>query len=265
MLYVVLVGMMVVILFPLYWMVISSIKPVMDLYRSYSLIPERVTSYSYEQVFMSPIPIHIRNSTLVALAAAALSVFLATLASLATMRFRFRGKGLFMNLLILCYMFQGFMLVVPLADLLTRLGLYDNIGGVAILHTILIMPFAIWMLRAFFGTIPADLEEAAMIDGTSRLGAFWRVTFPLSAPGLATATIFAFLTSWNEYMFALVMLVSETNRTIPLGLATSIAHYSIDWATLNAGSVLATIPGFIFFLLIGKYFEAGLVSGAVRG
>ena len=263
-LYVSMIGMMIVILFPLYWMFISSIKPVKDLYTSYSLIPEHVTLFSFQQVLMSPIVLHVRNSTLVALGAAALAIFLGTLASLATMRFKFKGRNLFLNLLIVSYMFQGFLLVLPLVDVMTRLGLYDNLGGLAILHTILVMPFIIWMLRAFFGTIPVDLEEAAMIDGTSRLGAFWRVTLPLSAPGLATAAIFAFLTSWNEYMFALVMLVGDANRTIPLGLAASVGHYSIDWATLNAGSVIAVIPGFIFFLLIGKYFEAGLVSGAVK-
>ena len=256
---------MLIILFPFYWMLVSSLKTALELMTTYDPIPHTFTLSNYEGIlFMTPFIRYLGNSVLLALTATTISTVLSCLAAFSILRFRYKGRSLFMGLIVLAYMFQGFFLVIPLAQIMAYLHLYNTVIGLAILHSVLAIPFCTYILMSFFDTIPVEVEESALIDGCTRLGAFLRVTLPLSVSGLATAAIFAFILSWNEYTFAYVMLVGETFRTVPLGLSETIAHYAVDWGTLLAGSVLVTIPGFVVFLLIGKYIQKGLVTGAVK-
>ena len=148
--------------------------------------------------------------------------------------------------------------------MLSQLGLIDRLLALIIINVTFTAPFAVWMLRAFFTTIPLELEEAAALDGANRLQALTYIMLPLSAPGVASVAIFAFITSWTEYMFASVLILSDANRTVPVGLAGIIGQYQVDWGLLLAGATVTMLPVLILFSLVGRSFVEGLTAGAVK-
>lgn len=192
----------------------------------------------------------------------------AFLAALAISRFRFRGRTSFVVAVLLIQMLPAEGLFIAQYKLMQGIGGLESIWGVSMLYAALVVPFTIWMLRGFVAGIPADLEEAAMVDGLSRTQAFLRITFPLLAPGLVASGVYAFMQCWNEFTIALVILQREENKTLPLWLRSFVqasATREIDWGQVMAASSLVAIPVIVFFLLVQGRMTSGLVAGAVKG
>jgi multiple sugar transport system permease protein len=180
-------------------------------------------------------------------------------------RFRFRGKaGLFLTLM-LSRTVPGIALSLPLFMLWSRLGLLDTRLGVIIVYLAMNIPFSVWLTDGFFRQIPADLTEAAQIDGSTRWQAFWRIEFPLARSGLATAGIFAFLTSWNEYALASQLTRTTASKTMPVGLMDFTAQFTVDWTGMCAMAVLIIIPAIVLTFIVQKHLIAGLTFGGVKG
>ena len=163
------------------------------------------------------------------------------------------------------YMFPPLMLAIPLLSIFSRLGLSDSLIAVVLAHCTLTIPLGVWMLWGFFKVMPFDLEEAAMVDGCSRAGAFFRIILPLSLPGIITVSIFSFLLSWTDYVFAFILVSSDEHKTLPVGLASLLGSFDARWGELMAGATLIAIPLFLMFIFLGRYFIKGLAAGAIKG
>ncbi len=254
-------------LFPVWQIVNISLRPGDQLYTtSLRLLPERATLHAYHAIlFEKPFLLWLRNSLLVSLATALIGVSLASLAGYAFSRFRFRGRGAALEGVLITQMFPATMLLLPLYVLMRRVHLVDTLAGVVVAYVATALPFCIWTMKGYYDTIPVSLEEAALIDGASRLGAFVRVTLPLSAPALVITALFSFMTGWSEFMVARVLLPSSELATLPLGLESLAGTYQTEWASYAAGSVLVCIPVVVLFLLLSRYLVSGLTLGGVKG
>jgi ABC-type glycerol-3-phosphate transport system permease component len=259
-------ALMVLILAPFYWIFTSSIKEPQEIIaRHPTLFPQSFTLEHYDKLLNhSPFPTYLRNSLIVALGTMIITVVLATLAAYGLYRLRFPGRQMLFRVILVTYAFPGVLLLVPMYDMMSRLGLVDRLLALVIVDVTLAAPFAVWMLQAFFRTIPQELEEAAALDGATRLGIIVRILLPLAAPGVAAIAIFAFITSWTEYIFSSILIVSEANRTVPVGLAGIIGQYQVDWGLLLAGATATALPVLVLFGLVGRNFVEGLTAGAVR-
>jgi ABC-type glycerol-3-phosphate transport system permease component len=257
---------MILILAPFYWIFSASIKiPQEIIARNPTLIPQSFTTEHYDKLLNhSEFPTYLRNSLVVALGTMAITVVLSTLAAYGLYRLRFPGRKALFRIILITYAFPGVLLLVPLYNMMSKVGLVDKLTALIIVDVTLAAPFAVWMLQAFFRTIPQELEEAAALDGASRLGIIVRIMLPLAAPGVASIAIFAFITSWTEYIFASILIISETNRTVPVGLAGIIGQYQVDWGLLLAGATATALPVLVLFGLVGRNFVEGLTAGAVR-
>jgi len=194
------------------------------------------------------------------------ALIIAFLASIAVGRFRFKGRKTFIVSILIIQMIPGEAMMLTYFRMLDSWGLTEKILGLGLVYLASVLPFTVWTLRGFVTAVPAELEEAAMVDGLSRSGAFWRITFPLLAPGLVSTGIFAFIQAWNEFTFALVIMQRPENMTLPVWLRTfQQATRATDWGGLMAGSTLIAIPVLIFFLIVQGRMTGGLVSGAVKG
>jgi ABC-type glycerol-3-phosphate transport system permease component len=252
--------------FPVYWMLISSFRDEVTLYRTKSLVAGPFTLENYETLLEhTDYPTWFQNSVIVALATVAVTVVLSVLIAYSVTRLRFRGKSLVIGTMLYAYMFPPLLLAIPLYALFVSLGLADTLLSLVISHCTITLPLGVWLLWGFFKQIPVDVEEAAMVDGCSRLRAFLSVVLPLTLPGVLTVAIFAFLLSWTDYIFALVMIGSDLNKTLPVGLDTMIGLYELRWGELMAGSALIALPLFVLFLFLSRFFIRGLAAGAVKG
>jgi multiple sugar transport system permease protein len=257
---------MVLILAPFYWIFSSSIKAPREIIaRHPTLLPHSFTTEHYDKLLHeSEFPTYLRNSITVALGTMVITVILSTLAAYGLYRLRFPGRKMLFQIILVTYAFPGVLLLVPLYDMMSTLGLVDKLQALIIVDVTLAAPFAVWMLQAFFRTIPQELEEAAALDGASRLGILIRIMLPLAAPGVASIAIFAFISSWTEYIFASILIISEAHRTVPVGLAGIIGQYQVDWGLLLAGATATALPVLVLFGLVGRNFVEGLTAGAVR-
>ncbi|MCG5211825.1 carbohydrate ABC transporter permease [Streptosporangium sp. KLBMP 9127] len=257
--------------FPVYWMVATSFKPNDEIFTTdFVPIPLSPTLDHVERVFTKGVAGHsiweyLLNSAIVAIGAVTIGAVFALLAATAVARFRFRFRTSFLILLLIVQMVPAEALLLPLFLMVRRLGLYDQLLGLIVINIGLTLPFSVWMLRTFVAAVPKDLEEAAWIDGASRFTTFWKVLFPLVAPGLVATSIFAFITTWNEFVFALTLLNDSGNFTMPRALSFFIGQRSTDWGGIMAASTLMTIPVLVFFLLVQRRMVSGLVAGAVKG
>ena len=207
-------------------------------------------------------------SLAVTLSSVAASLLFAFLAALAISRFKFRGRTSFVLAVLFIQMLPAEGLFIAQYKMMSTLNLVNSVLGVAILYTAAVIPFTVWMLRGFVAGVPADLEEAAMVDGLSRTSAFFRITFPLLAPGLVASGVYAFLQAWNEFTVALVILQKEEYRTLPLwlrGFVQASATRATDWGQVMAASTLVAVPVIVFFLIVQGRLTSGLVAGAVKG
>jgi len=162
-------------------------------------------------------------------------------------------------------MFPGVILIVPLYNIMSRMGLLNQYWGLILAYSSVSLPFCVFMLKGFFDTIPRELEEAALVDGMGAWGTFYRIAFPLSIPGIAVTAFFSFITAWNEFMFALTFMTRQSMYTLPVGLRTFVFEFRTDWHLMSAGAIIVTIPVLIFFLFAQKYLVSGLTAGGVKG
>ncbi len=260
-----------VLLFPIYWLILTSTNtPDRILSRDpHSLLPRRPSLEAYRHVLGdSHFVVFARNSLIVAGSVTLFGVSVSALGAYALARLAFPGRRLVGRLVLFAYVVPPVLLVVPMFVALARLGLIDTPIGLVLAHTTFAIPFCMWILRGFFLSLPASLEEAALVDGCTRLQAFRRVVLPLARPGLVAAAMFAFLLSWNEYLYALVFMQSDAQKTLPIGIQTSYFNVTMapaDWLHLLTASVLASIPVFLLFMGLQRWMVSGLTAGAVKG
>lgn len=265
-LYILLFVVSFVMVFPLAWTFITSIRADEDLF-SYppKIVVPRVSSKQYETLFWrTRFFTYMKNSLLVASGCTLISVFVSTLAAYSITRFRYRLKGALSQAILLTYLFPPVLIIVPLFVLFTSLGLQDSLVGLMLGHVTFACPFALWLLYAFFRGIPLDPEEAAMIDGASRLRAFWHTTFRLALPGIVTAALFAFVLSWNDYLFAFTLITSEVNYTLALAAVSFAATLSLDYGMLMALSVLINVPPLILIFFMRRRLLTGISFAGVK-
>lgn len=252
--------------FPIYWMVISSLREPTSLLSRVSLLPGPFTLEYYSNLLeLTDYPTHFLNSVIVAVVTVAVTMVFSVMIAYAVTRQRIRGKKLIVGAMLYAYMFPPLLIAIPMFTIFAQLGLSDTLTGLIASHLTLTLPLGVWFLWGFFKGMPFELEEAAMVDGCTRLGAFVRVVLPLSLPGLITVAIFSFLLSWTDYTFALIMIGSDTNKTLPVGLASMVGSFDLRWGEIMAGSTLIALPLFAAFALLTQYFIQGLGAGAVKG
>ena len=254
-------------LFPLFWLVKISFTPGPLLYsEGIRLWPSAATLDNYRFVLLqSQFPHFFLNSVLVSTVTALAVTLLAGAAGYALSRFAFRAKPAVTALLLLTQMFPLVMLIPPIYRLMTPLGLTNSLTGLVIVYSAFNVPFATFLMQSFFDGIPKDLEDAAMMDGCTRLQALRKVILPLTLPGLGATLGFIFTAAWSEVLFALMLIRSEGSMTFPVGMLTFVSKFSVDWGQMMAAGVLALIPSCLFFIFIQRYLVQGLTSGAVKG
>jgi multiple sugar transport system permease protein len=258
-------------LFPLYTVVISSIKPLADVRSAFRWVPSRITLAPYADIWSTiPLARYFLNSLLISLGATAISVFVAILAAYAISRYRFSGRGVFSLTVLATQMFPGILFLLPLfviyVNLERALGiqLYGSYAGLIITYLTFALPFSIWMLVGYFDSIPRELEQAAMVDGTTALGALFRVLVPVSIPGIVAVAIFAFITAWGEVLFASV-LTDDATRTLAVGLRNYATQSNVYWNQLMAAAIVVSIPVVAGFLALQRYLVQGIAAGGVKG
>jgi N,N'-diacetylchitobiose transport system permease protein len=268
------IAVFVVMVFPVYWMVTTAFKPDSEINSTTpSWFPSDATfSHFREAITGADHPYFwnaVVNSLIVVGVTVALSMVLAFLAAIALAKYRFSGGKMFVALMIAIQMLPQLGLVIPLFIVLRNYGLTSNdvvLFGLVLTYLTFVLPFAVWTLRGFLLGIPKELEEAAMVDGSSRLGAFFRILLPLVAPGLVATSVFVFVTAWNEYIFANVLLNDQSKQTVTVWLSyfTGTSRHT-DWGALMAASTVIAVPVMLFFLLVQRKMRFGLTAGAVKG
>jgi multiple sugar transport system permease protein len=230
-----------------------------------TMVPHSFTLQHFEKLLQaSDFPVYLLNSMVVALFSTAFTVLLALPAAYAFFRMEFPGRDALYKTILLAYAFPGVVVLIPLYGLFAKVGLIDSPVALVIVNVAFALPFSIWMMRSFLATVPREIEEAAIVDGAPTTTILIRILMPLIAPGIASVAIFAFISSWTEYLFASVLIVSDARRTIPVGFAGIIGQYQIDWGLLLAGATAAIIPVVALFALVGRWFVSGLTDGAVK-
>ena len=256
----------VVMVFPVYWMVSTAFKPGNDVL-SYTpkLDPADPTLANFRDAIGRPyFWDNVKNSLIVVGGRGGRRIVLAFLAALALAKFRFRGRRAFVVIVFAVQMVPLAALIIPLYIMLSRVHQVDTLTGVIVTYVAFVLPFCVWTLRGFIAGIPKELEEAAMVDGSTRFGAFVRIMLPLVAPGLVATSIFAFIQAWNEYIIAYVLLSSQEKQTLTIWLANFTTLRGTDWGSLMAGATLTALPVVVFFVLVHRRIAFGLTAGAVK-
>ena len=252
---------------PVYWMVASSLRPAHLLFATPpDFLLLEISWGSYIEVFRSTnYPRMMFNSAVISVATTAVTVVFSAMAAHSLARLRFRGKILISRGILVTYVFPQILLVVPLFVALVNLGLADTHVGLVITYLTFSFPFAMWILTAYFQTIPAELEESALISGAMRWQVFWHIVLPLAKPGLAAAGIFTFFHAWNEFLYALVLLNSERKATLAIGLVRLMGAETLDWGALMAATTMMVVPVLLAFLFYQRNLVGGLTAGATKG
>ena len=253
--------------FPVYWMLATSLKRPGDVISTgYDLIPTSVTVRHYiDAVHKANFLTYVRNSLTVTLTTVVVAVAVALLAGTALARLRFRGRATVVVIILVAQMAPFEALLIPYFLTMRDLNLLNRLPALVLIYYVVVLPFTTWTLRGFIAAVPRELEEAALVDGCTRFGAFWRVVFPLLAPGLVATSIFGFITAWNEFLYAFVLMSDQTKYTLPVWLQTFQTAFGTDWGGTMAASTIFTLPVLIFFLAIQRRNVSGLTAGAVKG
>lgn len=267
-LFALLIIMLLFILLPIYWMLSTSIKPNTE---SFKVPPEIIPTTPTLENFINQLKdrtgflTYFVNSIIVALGTTILSIITAILAGYAISRLRFPGKNKLFILILVSQMFPQSLMIVGIYTFFMKLNLLDSYFGLILAFTSFSLPFAIWMMSGFFETIPFELEEAAMIDGSSRFKTLWKVILPLTSPGIVAVGVYSFLNSWNNLLFALSLTSSQDMRTVPPGfLLTYVGEFQYYWSDAMAGSIIITLPMVAVFILLQRYLVQGMTAGAVK-
>ncbi len=263
---------MTIICLPGLWIVLSSFRPTVEIMAKPPVwIPEDLSLDAYVAMFSGigqggiPVIEYFRNSLIISVTSTVISLAIGLAGGYAFARYRFKAKSAIFLGLMLTRTVPGIALSLPLFFVYARLGIIDTHFGLILVYVALNVPFTIWLIDGFFRQVPKDLAEAAQIDGCTRWQAFWQVEFPLAGPGIASAGIFAFLTSWNEFALASQLTRSVTSKTLPVGLLDYTAEFTIDWRGMCALAVVMIIPALVLTFIVQKHLVSGLTSGAVKG
>jgi multiple sugar transport system permease protein len=253
--------------FPLYWIFITSLKPSKDMFSfPIQYWPETITFENYINIFqISNFNIYIMNSLILSIVAAFFSLIIATLSGYVLARFEFKGKTQVIFAFLITQMIPIFIGLAPLYLLMSKLQLLNKLPSLMLVYTVMMIPFCTVIMKGFFERIPSSLEEAAMIDGCSRLTALFKVIIPVMLPGIAATFIFAFVQSWNELFLAIMFIDKEEAKTIPVAMNSFITKFDIDWGAMSAATVLSVIPTLILFAFAQKYIVEGMTQGSVKG
>ena len=257
------------VVFPFYWMLVASLKPLillamnpLDLW----LTPGELTLRAYKEIWLQfHFASYFANSAYVSTLTVLLTVAFATLGGYTIARLRFRGRAFLSRSILVIYMFPAIVIAVPMYALYTKFGLRNDLHGLILIYLAQTLPVAIYMLHSYFKTLPPDLEEAGLIDGCSRLMVIRRITIPLSLPAIASVALYTFMIAWNEFLFAFLFLDSPSKFTLSRGIMQIADNINVSQQLLMAASVIATVPIIVLFLILERYLVRGLTAGAVKG
>jgi len=265
--YVLALGLAAICAVPLFWMALTSLKPDEEIFASPPTFWTSNGSFdAYSRLFTNTNFLdYLQNSIIVAGSATLLCIFVATLAGYGITRFRFWGRETFAATALFTYMMAPIMIVVPFFILMRGLGLANTHFGLTLAYSAFALPFSLWLLRSFFQSIPLELEEAAMIDGATRPQAVLHVIVPLALPGVIATSIFTFIVAWNDYLFARILISTDSLKTLPVGMQDLMDSSFLDWGMIMAAGVMITIPALIFFVAIQRFLIAGWGAGGVKG
>ncbi|MFK0005242.1 carbohydrate ABC transporter permease [Paenarthrobacter sp. NPDC090522] len=258
---------LIVTVFPLYWIVVTSFKEPGAIYSlPLDYWPKQLSLDNYVGLFTkSDFGQYMLNSLVVALVAASVATLISLLSAYVLARFQFSGRGAVLGAFLITQMIPGFIALGPLYLMMTDFGLVDSKTGLILIYIAICIPFCTIMLRGFFESVPDALEEAAMIDGCSRMGALFRVIVPVMLPGIAASFVFNFVNCWNELFLSVTLMNSDSNKTIPTALAGFISSFNIDWGSMSAAAVLTVVPTLVIFAFASKFIVQGLTAGSVKG
>ncbi len=260
-------GLFIYCIFPLYWMVVSSIKtgPELLAYPP-TFVPHELSWGGYRKLFdETNFWTYFVNSIIISGTATVIVVILGAMAAYSLTRYQYRGREKIAKFLLLAYMFPPIVLIVPLFIFASSLGLTNSRVGVALSYISFSLPYAIWILRAFFQSLPVELEHAAWIDGATRMQGLLYVVIPLALPGIIATSIFTFIVAWNDFLFASVLISTDPLKTLPVGINDFFHMAVVDWRLIMAAGVMITIPAVVFFVAVQQYLVEGWGAGGVKG
>lgn len=252
---------------PLLWMLLTSFKVDDDIVtRTMVYFPTRFTVDNYVKLWnQSGYPVLVINSLVTTTLTVAICLFTGTIASYAFSRFHFPGRTPLMLGYLIVRMFPAVLMIIPLFIVMRNLGLFDTSLGLAVAYTSFLLPLFVWMLKGFFDAAPRELESAARIDGSTRIGAMFRIVIPIARNGLVATCVFVAIAAWNEYLFALMLTSSTGSRTWPVGLQLMVGEFQLPWGMLAAGGIISILPVIVLFALVQRVMVAGITAGAVKG
>jgi len=257
----------VLVVFPFYWMTITALKSETQMRSLTSMFwPDPLVIDNFRHLLrQTDFGAWFKNSVTVAVTSTLLATAIGTVGAYGLARLRFRGRAFMSSAVLITYLVPPSILFIPLYAQIRNLGLADSLAGLIAAYPSFTVPFVTWLLMGYFESIPEELEEAAMIDGASRFGAFARIVLPLAAPGVLAAGLYAFTQAWNEFLYALVFITDVKLRTLPVGLSSFITGDVYGWGFLMAGAVLTTLPVIAAYIYLQKYMVEGLTAGSVKG
>jgi len=251
---------------PLVWILLTSLTPEAEIIDGPAYVPTQLTVDNYTTVWRrGDFPDLMLNSLIVSGLTVAISLAVAPLAAYSLSRHRYRGRTLVLLLFLSIRMFPFLLMLIPAYIILRDLGLLDNRFGLALAYTTFALPAAVWFMKTFFDAVPTEIEDAARIDGCSRLGVFWRVVLPLSRPGLMATAVFLGIGAWSEYLFALMLTTSRGSRTWPVGVSLLVGEFQLPYGQLAATGVITVVPILIAYAFVGRNMVRGLMGGAMKG
>ncbi len=265
--YAVLILLAFVCIFPILWTFLTSVKIEADIVtREMVYLPTRFTFENYVKLWnQSGYPVLVMNSLIVTSVTVLICLLTGTIASYAFSRFHFAGRTQLMLGYLVVRMFPAVLMIIPLFIVMRNVGLLDSTFGLAVAYTSFLLPLFVWMLKGFFDAAPKELESAARIDGSTRIGAMLRIVIPIARNGLVATCVFVAIAAWNEYLFALMLTTSQGSRTWPVGLQLMVGEFQLPWGMLAAGGMISILPVIVLFALVQRVMVAGITAGAVKG
>lgn len=255
-----------ILLFPVIITVFTSLKPASEVMtKTPKVLPQTYTLENYQKLYkLRNLPVYIKNSFIVAGLTTFMSLLISSIGAYALSWMRFPGKGTILRIVLLTYMLPAILLILPFFLMCYRLNLIDSRLGLVLTYLSFSLPFSIWMLKNYFESVPVSLIDAGLIDGCSHIKCLTRVILPISLPALSVVVVFSYIVGWNEYLFASILMTTESSRTMSVGLSTLIGQFRIDYGLLTAASIIMLIPVVILFGIVQNYFIDGLVIGATK-